>query len=70
MEGIIVNKLGYPILTVTTFLPLIGVFFILFLRRAELIRWFSLAFTVGTFIVSLPLYAHFDKTTYRMQFVE
>ena len=70
MDDIILNRLGYPILTVTTFLPLIGAFFILFLRKAELIKWFSLLFAIGTLIVSMPLYKHFDKTTYRMQFVE
>lgn len=70
MEDIIFNKLDYPILTVTTFLPLIGAFFILFLRRDMLIKWVSLFITIAIFIVSLPLYKHFDKTTYKMQFVE
>jgi NADH-quinone oxidoreductase subunit M len=70
MEDIIFNKLDYPILTVTTFVPLIGVFFIIFLRRDWLIKWMALITTILTFIVSLPLYKHFDKTTYKMQFAE
>jgi NADH-quinone oxidoreductase subunit M len=70
MEDIILNKLNYPILTVTTFLPLIGVFFLLFIRSDRFIRWLSLITTIATFVVSLPLYKHFDKTTYKMQFVE
>ncbi len=70
MEDIIFNKLDYPILTVTTFLPLIGVFVILCLKRVELIKWMSLIITITTLVVSLPLYQHFDKTTYKMQFVE
>lgn len=70
MEDIILNRLDYPILTITTFLPLLGAFLILFLWNAALIRWVSLITTTATFIVSLPIYMHFDKTTYKMQFVE
>ncbi len=70
MEDIIFNILDYPILTVTTFLPLAGALIILLLRRAVLIRWFALATTITTLIVSLPVYKHFDKATYKMQFVE
>jgi NADH-quinone oxidoreductase subunit M len=70
MENIILNRLDYPILTVTTFLPLIGAFIILFIRRNDVIRWLALIATAATFVVSLPLYKHFDKTTYKMQFVE
>ena len=32
MEGIIINNLDYPVLTVTTFLPLAGAFIILLIR--------------------------------------
>ena len=70
MEGIIINNLDYPVLTVCTFLPLGGALIILFLKRGPLIKWFALATTVATFIISLPIYKHFDKTTYKMQFVE
>ena len=70
MEDIIFNKLGYPILTLTTFLPIIGAVFILFLRNDALIKWAALITTIAVFIVSLPIYKHFDKTTYKMQFVE
>lgn len=70
MEDIILNKLDYPILTVTTFLPMAGALIVLFLRNAGLIRWVSLITTLSAFIISLPIYKHFDKTTYRMQFVE
>lgn len=70
MEDIILNNLGYPILTLIAFLPLIGALVILFLRNNTLVRWASLITTVATFVVSLPLYKHFDKTTYKMQFVE
>ena len=70
MEGIIINSLDFPVLTVTTFLPLAGAFLILFIRNDVLIKWIALLTTLATFIVSLPVYTHFDKTTYKMQFAE
>ena len=70
MESIILNTLDYPILTVTTFLPLAGSFVILLLRREAIVKWFALATTILTFVVSLPIYKHFDKETYKMQFAE
>jgi NADH-quinone oxidoreductase subunit M len=70
MEDFILNNLSYPVLTVTTFLPFAGVLIIVLLRNNELIRWVSLITTGATFVVSLPIYKHFDKATYKMQFVE
>ena len=70
MEDIIFNNLGFPVLTVTTFLPLAGAFLILLIRNDVLIRWLALATTAATFMVSLPIYTHFDKTSYKMQFAE
>lgn len=70
MENIILNSLDYPILTITTFLPLAGVFIILLLKKEGLIRIVALVTTITTQIVSLPIYQHFNKTTYKMQFVE
>ena len=70
MEDIIINNLDYPVLTVSTFLPMFGALIILFLKRGPFIKWFALATTVATFMVSLPIYKHFDKTTYKMQFAE
>ncbi len=59
----------YPILTVTTFLPLIGVAAI-FLFRERMARWLGLAATLATLAVSVPLYLGFDKTSSALQFVE
>jgi len=59
----------YPILTVTTFLPLAGAVAILLLNQ-RLARWMALATTVATLAVSVPLYLHFDKTSSALQFVE
>ncbi len=63
----------FPILSIITFLPLIGVFFILMIKgenadqRAKHVALFT---TVFTFIVSLILWFTFDKTTADFQFVE
>ena len=59
----------YPILSVTTFLPLAGAVAI-FLCGARLARWLGLAATLATLAVSAPLYLRFDKTSSALQFVE
>ncbi len=66
---------GWPILSVTTFLPLVGALFILALggedesakRNA---RWVALWTTVVTFAVSLIMLARFDASSAEFQFVE
>lgn len=70
MEDIILNQLKYPILTVTVFLPLIGALLILFMKGARSIRWTALLVAICTLLAALPLLTDFDKTTYKMQFVE
>lgn len=72
MEQVIMNKLGYPILSTLIFLPVVGALLLLLINRSrELwIKWIALIFSTATFILSLPLFTHFDKTTYKMQFVE
>jgi len=63
--------LGFPILTVSIFLPTAGALFIwLFLRNDDAVRWASLLVSVATFLVTLPLAMQFDTTTANMQFVE
>lgn len=61
-----------PILSLITFLPIVGVFFILSMdsKRSELIRVTALLVSIVVFFVSLPLYFTFDAHTYEMQFVE
>ncbi len=59
----------YPILTVTTFLPMAGAAAI-FLFNQRLARWVALATTVATLAVSVPLYLNFDKSSSALQFVE
>jgi NADH-quinone oxidoreductase subunit M len=66
------NSLTFPILSLITFFPLVGILFILFVNneRQDLIRWASFLTAVITFLISLPLYFLFDSTTWNMQFVE
>ncbi len=61
--------MNYPILTVTTFLPLVGAALILLLGD-RLARWIALGTTLLTVAVSAPLYLLFDKTSTSLQFVE
>ncbi len=50
------------ILTLTTFLPALGALLIAFLpRRDRDIRWFAMAISVITFLVSLHLPMHYRE---------
>lgn len=67
--------IDFPILSLVTFLPLVGVLFILFVRGdkdavAANARNTALLTSVFTFALSLYLYAGFDKTSADFQFVE
>ncbi|HMK43678.1 MAG TPA: NADH-quinone oxidoreductase subunit M, partial [Dissulfurispiraceae bacterium] len=65
-------QLKYPILSTLIFLPILGAAVIAVISRKceSLVRWVALAFSIATFMLSLPLFTHFDKTTAKMQFVE
>jgi NADH-quinone oxidoreductase subunit M len=63
------------ILTLATFLPLVGAVAILLLggredHVAKGSRWIALFTTIGTFIVSLFIWANFDGTSAQFQMVE
>jgi NADH-quinone oxidoreductase subunit M len=60
---------AYPILTATTFLPLVGAAAILLLSE-RLARWIALVTTLATLGVSVPLYLYFDKASSGVQFAE
>ncbi|HCS23782.1 MAG TPA: NADH-quinone oxidoreductase subunit M [Alphaproteobacteria bacterium] len=65
----------FPILSLVTFLPLVGVLFLLFIRGndetvARNARATALLTSIFTFALSLYMYAHFDKTSSEFQFVE
>jgi NADH-quinone oxidoreductase subunit M len=62
--------IDYPVLTATTFLPLVGAVVILFIRGERLARWAALATSLATLAVSAPLYLRFNKNSSRLQFEE
>jgi NADH-quinone oxidoreductase subunit M len=69
------NAAGFPILSLLTFLPLVGAAIILSIRGdaavvAQNVRWTALWTSLIVFAVSLILWAQFDKTTADFQFVE
>ncbi|MGQ3032006.1 MAG: NADH-quinone oxidoreductase subunit M, partial [Ferrovibrionaceae bacterium] len=64
-----------PLLTITTFLPLVGAFLILLSRGdeesvARSARWIALWTTVITFAVSLLIWIKVDSGTANFQYVE
>ena len=66
---------SFPVLSLTTFLPLVGVLFILIVRGdeetvAHNARFAALWTSIATFIVSLILWLNFDTSTADFQFVE
>ncbi|MEK6697526.1 MAG: NADH-quinone oxidoreductase subunit M [Nitrospirota bacterium] len=63
---------GYPILSTIIALPLIGALMIVLMKRSQgaVIRWTALLVSLATFLLSMPLYSYFDKTTPDMQFTE
>lgn len=66
------NMATTPLLSITTFLPLVGAIFIAFLPREAVrnIRWAALWTTLVTFAVSLLIWWHFDPANSGFQFVE
>lgn len=66
------NQLNYPILSTVIFLPVLGALLILLNRRSwELLtKWIALATSIATFLLSVPLFTEFDKSTHKMQFAE
>ncbi|MGE8944457.1 NADH-quinone oxidoreductase subunit M [Leptospira interrogans] len=66
------NLATAPLLSLITFLPLVGVVFIAFLPRdaVQNARFVALWTTIVTFAVSLLIWINFDKTTANFQFVE
>jgi len=72
MEEVIMNRLGYPVLSTIIFLPVVGAILLILISRTResLIKWVSLMVAIVTFIFSIPVFTGFDKSTYRMQFVE
>ncbi len=66
------NLATSPILSIVTFLPLVGVLFIAFLPKeaAGNARYVALWTTIVTFVISLLIWMNFDPSTASFQFVE
>ena len=66
------NNLGFPILSTLIFLPIAGAALLLLINRPNenLIKWFSLIVSITAFIISIPLFMEFNKSTHLMQFTE
>jgi NADH-quinone oxidoreductase subunit M len=65
------NVLGFPILSLSIFLPAFGAIIIwLFVRGDNAVRIASLAVSVAAFLATLPLWIAFDTSTHAMQFEE
>lgn len=64
--------LGIPILSLLTFFPVAGAFVLLFIKKENenAIRWVTLIWALIEFLISLPLFFHFDSSLASMQFVE
>ncbi|MEI6985510.1 MAG: NADH-quinone oxidoreductase subunit M, partial [Rhodospirillaceae bacterium] len=67
--------LGFPILSVTTFLPMVGVVFLLLLPGdneavKQKARYIALWTSLITFVSSLVMLASFDSSSASFQFVE
>jgi NADH-quinone oxidoreductase subunit M len=60
------------LLTLVTFLPVLGALAVLLVPRARpgAVKVVAVGVTLATFVVSLPLYLRFDPTTASYQFVE
>ncbi|OGP50943.1 MAG: NADH-quinone oxidoreductase subunit M [Deltaproteobacteria bacterium RBG_13_43_22] len=70
MDFLILNQLGYPVLSTLIFLPLAGAVVLFLLRNETTAKVWSLIISIVTFALSLPLYFNFDITTYKYQFAE
>lgn len=64
--------MDYPILSTVIFLPILGALLIFIMKRSSeaLIKWTALAISIVNFVLSVPLFSNFDKTTAAMQFAE
>jgi NADH-quinone oxidoreductase subunit M len=64
------QQIGWPILTVVTFLPLVGALLVWAVRDAALAWRIGLATAAADFLVSLPIFFMFTPDSAALQFVE
>jgi NADH-quinone oxidoreductase subunit M len=63
---------GFPILSLLTWLPIAGGILVLLFgdKRIQAGRWLALFTALAVFVLSLPLYTHFDVAKFAFQFTE
>ncbi|MEI6154102.1 MAG: NADH-quinone oxidoreductase subunit M [Deltaproteobacteria bacterium] len=64
------NKLSFPVLSATIFLPLIGAILVLLMSNEKVIKITAFASGIVTFIMSIFLFANFNPETHLFQFGE
>lgn len=69
MTDSIVENAGFPWLSAIVLLPVAGAIALLFVKNAA-VRWTALGIALADFFLSLPVWALFDPSNPRMQFVE
>ncbi len=62
--------ISYPILSIITFFPLIGVLLIALLKNAQAARFIALFTTIINSLIAIPLFVNFNKSNAGFQFVE
>src|SRR5512139_498155 len=70
MLELIPNQLGYPLLSLLIFVPVIGGVLLLAVRDARAARWIALVFSLAELALSVPLLANFNGAIPHMQFGE
>ena len=61
----------FPILSLTTYIPLIGALYLLFMKEHEgMVRRLSLAVSLAALALSVLMLGHFDPKSAGFQFVE
>ena len=66
------NVFGFPILSLIVYLPLIGAIILLFVNKEkeEFIKYFAFAVALADFLISVPLWFAFSRSTWHFQFIE
>jgi len=64
------DQIGFPVLSLMVFLPLVGAIVIGLLREDRWIRWVAMLITVLNFGFSILLFARFERGTASIQFAE
>src|SRR5512136_528403 len=71
MENYLIqNTLNYPILTLLLLVPAAGALGCLFIKDGTRLKAWSLAVSIVTMALSVPLFTSFDATTAKYQFAE